>query len=263
MAFVQPSGVVEEKPVIAGSGAYVAREPFAQEQIAEANRLLGAASPPEVLRWAVDMFHPRLTMATAFGAEGCCLIHLLAEIEPGVRIFNLDTGYQFPETLEVRERIKARYGIAVELVRPEQTVAEYEADHGGPLYRIRPDQCCHDRKVLPLRRAVAGYDAWVSAIRRDQTAHRAAAGVVQWDAKFNLFKVNPLLSWTKKDVWAFIAKHDVPYNPLHDRGYPSIGCWPCTQPVAGGGDERSGRWAGSAKKECGLHVIEHQDGSGI
>ena len=108
MAFVQPSGVVEEKPVIAGSGAYVAREPFAQEQIAEANRLLGAASPPEVLRWAVDMFHPRLTMATAFGPEGNCIIHMLAQIEPSVRIFNLDTGYQFPETLELRERIRER-----------------------------------------------------------------------------------------------------------------------------------------------------------
>src|ERR1700722_147915 len=120
------------------------------DQIAEANERLANASAVEILRWAVATYHPRLTMATAFGAEGCCLIHMLAEIEPDVRIFNLDTGYQFEETLEVRERIKRRYGIEVEYVRPELTVAEYEAEHGGPLYGIRPDQCCHDRKLLPL-----------------------------------------------------------------------------------------------------------------
>ena len=236
---------------------------FSTERIADANRLLENESPQAILRWAVETFHPRLTMATAFGAEGCCIIHMLAEIEPDVRIFNLETGYQFPETLELRERIKRRYGIEVELVKPELNVQEYEEEHGGPLYNLRPDQCCHDRKILPLRRAVVGYDAWISAIRRDQTEHRAEAGVVQWDAKFNLVKVNPLLSWTKKDVWAFVAKHDVPYNPLHDRGYPSIGCWPCTRAVADGEGERAGRWAGKVKKECGLHVIEHQDGSGI
>src|SRR4051812_48630055 len=236
---------------------------FTDEQIASADRMLAGATPEVILRWAVDTFHPRLTMATAFGAEGCCLIHLLAGIEPRVRIFNLDTGYQFPETLALRERIRERYGIEVELIRPEMTVAEYEAEHGGPLYRIRPDQCCHDRKLVPLRRALVGYDAWVSAIRRDQTADRAAAGVVQWDAKFNLVKVNPLLSWTRKDVWDFVMNNEIPYNPLHDQGYPSIGCWPCTAAVGAGDDERSGRWAGTKKKECGLHVIEVQEGSGI
>jgi phosphoadenosine phosphosulfate reductase len=236
---------------------------FAKEDIAEASRSMQNGTPQEVLGWAVEVFHPRLTMATAFGAEGCCLIHMLTEIEASVHVFNLETGYQFPETLEVRERIKERYGIEVELVRPELTVAEYEADHGGPLYRIRPDQCCYDRKILPLRRTLVGRDAWISAIRRDQTAHRAAAGIVQWDTKFNLVKVNPLLNWNKEDVWAFIAKHEIPYNKLHDEGYPSIGCWPCTQPVRDGEDDRAGRWAGTLKKECGLHVIEHQEGSGI
>jgi phosphoadenosine phosphosulfate reductase len=220
-------------------------------------------SPQAILRWAVGKYHPRLTMATAFGAEGCCLIHMLAEIEPSVHVFNLDTGYQFEETLKLRERIRGRYGIAVEMVRPELPVPEYETEHGGPLYRIRPDQCCHDRKVVPLKNVLCGYDAWISAIRRDQTSHRASAGVVQRDAKFNLDKINPLLNWTRRDVWDFIVKNDVPYNPLHDRGFPSIGCWPCTQAVKDGEDERAGRWAGTLKKECGLHAIEHQDGSGI
>ena len=233
------------------------------DELAAAARELDGRSAQEVLAWAVRRFHPKLMMATAFGPEGCCILHMLSEIEPGVRVINLDTGYQFAETLELRERIRERYGIAVELVRPEQTVAEYEREHGGPLYVHRPDQCCYDRKVVPLRKAVAGYAAWISAIRGDQTDHRRAAGVVQWDAKFSLVKVNPLLRWTKKDVWKFVLDHDVPYNPLHDQGYPSIGCWPCTAPVEDGGDERSGRWAGSRKKECGLHVIEHQGGSGI
>src|SRR5262245_25117703 len=232
-------------------------------EIMEASAQLDGARPQTILLWAGLRCFPKLTMATAFGAEGCCILHMLAEIEPRVRVFNLDTGYQFAETLELRERIKARYGIEVEYVRPELSVEEYEQEHGGPLYGLRPDQCCHDRKVLPLRRAVEGYEAWISAIRRDQPAHRAAAGAVQWDAKFKLVKVNPLLGWTKSDVWRFILQNDVPYNPLHDQGYPSIGCRPCTVPVGDEGDERAGRWSGTTKKECGLHVIEVRDGGGI
>jgi phosphoadenosine phosphosulfate reductase len=233
------------------------------DEIAAASHELDGRTPQQILAWAVRRFHPKLMMATAFGPEGCCILQMLAAIEPGVRVINLETGYQFAETLELRERIRERYGITVELVRPDLSVAEYEQEHGGPLYVHRPDQCCYDRKVLPLRRAVKGYAAWISAIRGDQTEHRKAAGVVQWDQKFDLVKVNPLLRWTKKDVWKFILDHDVPYNPLHDQGYPSVGCWPCTAPAEDGGDERSGRWAGSQKKECGLHVIEHEQGSGI
>jgi phosphoadenosine phosphosulfate reductase len=236
---------------------------FRQEDIAEVSENLADRDPQTILHWAVDTFGPKLTMATAFGAEGCCIIHMLAELGATTRIFNLDTGYQFPETLDLRERIKDRYGIEVEYVRPELNVLEYETEHGGSLYEHRPDQCCYDRKVLPLKRAVVGYAAWISSIRSDQTEHRARAGVVQWDAKFSLVKVNPLLNWTKQQVWAFLLKHDVPYNPLHDQGYPSIGCWPCTRPVADGAPERAGRWAGTVKKECGLHVVEHRDGSGI
>lgn len=245
----------------------MAEQHFSAEQIAAACRELDGKSPADILRWAVDAFWPRLTMATAFGPEGNCIIHMLAGLQAAtgkaVRIFNLNTGYQFPETLELRERIAERYGIAVEYVRPELSVAEYEAKNGGPVYAVDPDRCCHDNKLVPLRKAVVGYDAWISAIRKDQTRDRGQASVVQWDAKFGLVKVNPLLAWTKNDVWKFITTHDVPYNPLHDQNYPSIGCWPCTRAVAPGEDERAGRWAGLAKKECGLHVIEHQGGSGI
>ncbi len=229
----------------------------------EINEQLREESPQAILRWAVEQFQPRIAMATAFGAEGCCLLHMLSEIDGSVFLFNLDTGYQFPETLALRERILERYGLAVELVRPDQTVAQYEASNGGPVYTHQPDRCCQERKIQPLRKALVGQEAWISAIRRDQTAHRGAAQIVQWDAKFGLVKINPLLSWSKKDVWSFVARHDVPYNPLHDQGFPSIGCWPCTQAVQQGADDRAGRWAGSTKKECGLHVLEHQDGSGI
>ena len=242
----------------------MAEDAFSPEQIAQACRDLEGKPAEEILRWAVATFYPKLTMATAFGPEGNCIIHMLAGIEPRVRIFNLDTGYQFKETLRLRERIKERYSIEVEYIRPELTVAEYEQKHGQPLYTKDPNQCCFDRKVLPLRRAVVGYRSWISAIRKDQTSDRGKADVVQWDPKFSLVKVNPLLSWTKKDVWSFILKHQVPYNPLHDAGYPSIGCEPCTEPVEEGEDERAGRWKGQAKKECGLHVVEQQQaGSGI
>jgi phosphoadenosine phosphosulfate reductase len=220
-----------------------------------ASRLTGA-HPREILRWAVETYYPKLTMATAFGPEGCMIIHLLAEIEPRVRVFNLDTGYQFTETLELRDRIAERYGIEVEMVRAETSVAEYEALNGGPVYETDSGQCCHDRKLVPLRKAVEGYEAWISAIRADQSADRARAKLVGWDTKFGLVKVNPLLTWTKRDVWAFVVANKVPYNSLHDQGYTSIGCWPCTRPVAIGEDERAGRWAGQAKTECGLHSLD-------
>jgi phosphoadenosine phosphosulfate reductase len=217
---------------------------------------LAKATPRTILEWAVERFGHRLTMATAFGAEGCVLIHLLAEIAPEVRVFNLDTGYQFPETLALRDQLAARYGIEVELIQPETSVAEYEARHNGPLYVSNSDQCCYDRKIVPLRRALVGYDAWITAIRADQSTQRASGRVVGRDPKFGLVKVNPLLNWTRRDVWAFVVTHKVPYNPLSDRGYASIGCWPCTREVSAGEDERSGRWAGHAKTECGLHSLD-------
>ncbi len=214
-------------------------------------------TPPQILRWAWETYGDKLTMATAFGAEGCSIIAMLADISKDVHIFNLDTGYQFPETLDTRQRLMDKYALNIRLVRAEQSVADMEAAHGGPIYDRNPDLCCHIRKVIPLEKAVAGYEAWISAIRRDQAPTRAHAPLVGWDRKFELVKVNPLANWTKRDVWEFILKNDVPYNPLHDQGYPSVGCWPCTQSVGVGEDDRAGRWAGSAKKECGLHILNN------
>lgn len=214
-------------------------------------------TPQQILRWAWDTYGPALTMATAFGAEGCAIIAMLSEITRDMYLFNLDTGYQFPETLDTRQRLMDKYGIPIHLISAEQTTDAMEAEHGGPLYAANPDLCCHIRKVVPLERAVQGYEAWISAIRRDQAPTRRHASLVGWDKKFALVKVNPLANWTKRDVWDYILQNDVPYNPLHDQGYPSIGCWPCTQAVGAGEDDRAGRWAGQAKKECGLHVLNN------
>ncbi len=236
---------------------------FTPEELAKLNESMRGEKPENILAWGIKTFPGKLMMATAFGVEGCCIIHMIAQIDKRVRIINLETGYQFKETLLVREQIKERYGIEVEYIYPEKTVTEYEKEHGGPLYDIRPDQCCYDRKILPLRKAVLGYEAWISAIRRDQTDVRKSAEAISWDTKFQLVKINPLLDWTIKDVWSYVMKNQIPYNKLHDLGYPSIGCEPCTRAVQDGEDERSGRWSGKTKKECGLHVVEHEQGSGI
>ena len=203
-------------------------------------------------------------MATAFGPEGCVILSMIAKVAPDTYVFNLDTGYQFLQTLDLRDRITEKYGLEIHLHKPDLSVPEYEALHGGPLYKEQPDQCCFDRKVKVLRRSLVEKTAWMSGIRRDQSPDRAKAPIVGWDKKFGLVKVSPLANWTKKDVWGRILAEDIPYNPLHDQGYPSIGCWPCTRAVLEGEtDERAGRWSGIAKTECGLHSLEERDGSGI
>lgn len=238
--------------------------PELMAELAEASERLESAQPEEIIAWAHHRFAPHLTMATAFGPEGCVILSMLAKVAPETYVFNLDTGYQFQETLELRDQIARQYGIEVDMLQPELTVAEYEAKHGGPLYKTNSTQCCFDRKVKVLRNAATKHHAWMSGIRRDQSTDRARAAIVEWDKKFNLVKISPLANWTKKDVWKRIIDENIPYNPLHDQGFPSIGCWPCTRAVSEGEtDERAGRWSGTAKTECGLHTLEQQDGSGI
>lgn len=224
------------------------------ESLADHSRRLEGRRPEDILAWAVETYFPRFTMATGLGPEGCVIISMLAKIEPRVYIFNLDTGYQFPETLQLRDRIAQKYGIEVDLQRPELSVPEYERLHGGPLYSRDSDRCCFDRKITVLHRVAAHFDAWATGIRRDQGPTRADTPIVKWDKKFGLVKISPLAGWTKKDVWTRIIREGVPYNPLHDQNYPSIGCQPCTRPVQPGEDERAGRWSGSVKTECGLHT---------
>ncbi len=222
-------------------------------EISIAAASLEGRPPAETLRWAADRFAPRVAFATGFGTEGCVIVDLIAREKLPIGVFTLDTGLLFPETYDLWRRLEARYGIEIRAVRPALAVGEQAAAHGPALWERDPDRCCAIRKVAPLRAALQGLDAWVTAIRREQTPDRAAAAPVEEDRKFGLVKVNPLVHWTGADVAAHVRAHDVPVNPLHERGYPSIGCWPCTSPVAPGEDPRAGRWRGLAKKECGLH----------
>jgi phosphoadenylyl-sulfate reductase (thioredoxin) len=221
-----------------------------------AARELEGQSPAEILGRASQHFGGKLTFATGFGAEGCVIIDLIARHDLPIDLFTLDTGLLFPETYELWQRLEAYYGVKIRSVRPVHTVEQQAEVHGDRLWESDPDRCCELRKVIPLRNALAGFDAWVTAIRRDQTSERAGAHVVEHDRKFGLIKINPLVAWTHDEVWGHLYAHDVPYNPLHDRGYPSIGCQPCTAAVLPGEDVRAGRWRGSSKKECGLHVIQ-------
>ena len=222
--------------------------------VAEAGRALETDTPLEILRWATDRYGPRLTFATGFGAEGCVLIDVIGRHRLPVDIFTLDTGLLFPETYDLWKRLETRYGVTIRRVAPELSVEQQAAAHGPELWAREPDRCCDMRKVTPLVAQLSQFDAWITAIRRDQTDHRADARPVEWDEKFGLAKVNPLVRWTKKEVWAHLLEHDVPYNPLHDLGYPSVGCLPCTSRVNAGEGDRAGRWRGTAKTECGLHV---------
>jgi phosphoadenosine phosphosulfate reductase len=212
------------------------------------------AEPETILGWALERYKDRFTMATAFGPEGMVILEMLSRIDPKCHVFNLDTGYQFPETLKLRDQVAELYGIEVELMRPELTVIDYEKLHGGPVYKSDPSRCCSDRKLSVLQRVATGKLAWASAIRRDQSPDRAKAPIVGWDKKFQLVKVSPLANWTKKQIWDRILDKKIPYNPLHDQGFTSIGCWPCTRAVSFGEDERAGRWSGTGKTECGLHT---------
>jgi len=221
--------------------------------IAAAAEALETASPLDILRWAADRI-PRLTFATGFGAEGCAVIDLIGRHRLPIDLFTLDTGLLFAETYELWHRLEARYGIKIRAVKPAQSVAEQGVQHGAKLWSRDPDQCCTLRKVRPLERELASWDAWVTAIRRDQTPERATAKVVEHDRKFDLIKINPLVRWTHDDVWGYLYANDVPYNALHERGYPSIGCEPCTSIVVPTENLRAGRWRGLKKKECGLHV---------
>jgi phosphoadenosine phosphosulfate reductase len=207
----------------------------------------------EVLDWALHRFDRQVAMASGFGPEGMVLIDMAARLRPDIRVFTLNTDLLFPETYDLMSKVESRYEIKIEQVKPALSLEEQEHKHGAALWLRAPDQCCYMRKVQPLREKLATLDAWIAAIRRDQTPDRAQAKKIEWDSKFGLVKINPLADWASDMVWDYIRENEVPYNPLHDHGYPSIGCAPCTRPVAAGADPRSGRWAGFAKTECGLH----------
>ncbi len=210
--------------------------------------------PQEVLRWAFSTFRQDIAMASGFGAEGMVLLDIASRINPNLKVFTLDTEFLFPETYELIDRVESRYGIKVEKLYSALTPEEQDEIHGPALWSRDPDHCCNLRKVEPLTRKLAELRAWITAIRREQTPDRAAIRKAEWDPRFHLVKINPIADWTTGMVWDYIRKHNVPYNPLHDRNYPSIGCTHCTRAIQPGEDHRAGRWAGFQKTECGLHA---------
>ncbi|MGI9080795.1 MAG: phosphoadenylyl-sulfate reductase [Thermoleophilaceae bacterium] len=217
---------------------------------------MAVASPPdleglsaeEVLAHMVERFHPRLTVACSFQKESSVIMDMLLKIEPGARFFTLDTSVLFPETYAVWREMEQRYGVKVE-VHQGPSLARQAALHGDELWKREPDKCCDIRKVKPLTEALAGVDAWMSGLRREQSPARASTPKLAWDEKNERWKASPLADWSEQDVWSYIVANDVPYNDLHDRGYASIGCTHCTRP----GNGREGRWAQTGKAECGLH----------
>lgn len=226
---------------------------------AELKRLSDAfesQQPQDVLKEAIKRYAPKIVLACSFGAEDVVLVDMVHRIDPAIPLFYLDTDFLFPETYATRDRIIQQYALQpaqVLQVRSLLTPDQQAAQHGPALWTTEPDRCCQLRKVEPLTRVLKGYEAWITGIRRDQSPTRANAGLIEWDGKFQLVKVNPLARWTWADVWTYIKVYEVPYNPLHDQNYPSIGCTHCTAPVAPGEDPRAGRWKTFTKTECGLH----------
>jgi phosphoadenosine phosphosulfate reductase len=237
---------------------------YDEETLHQISLELEDKEPQEILRWASQEFQPGLTLACSFGGPtGMVLLDMMMPIDPSVEVFYLDTDFLFPETYHLREACEARYGFKAigykSLLTPEAQAQQY----GEALWSRNPDLCCELRKVEPNNRALEGKTAWISGMRRDQAATRGNIGIVEWDKKFGLVKLNPLATWDEKRVWRYILEHDVPYNELHDKSYPSIGCTYCTRPVAAGADPRSGRWAEFDKTECGIQEgtveVLHED----
>ena len=221
--------------------------------LAALNERFETAEPAEIVRWAVETYGDGLSVGASFGGPtGMAILHMTATLKPNVHVFVLDTGYLFEETHQTRERATAALGLSnVQVYQSQLTHEEQAAEHGAALWMRDPDRCCDLRKVEPNRRALAGKTAWIAGLRRDQSNGRKSVPIVGWSERFDLVKINPLARWTEKDTWDYLLKHDVPYNPLLDHGFVSIGCYNCTVP---GKQGRQGRWEGFEKDECGLHT---------
>jgi phosphoadenosine phosphosulfate reductase len=251
----QPTEATIAAPVLDQTG------PTTYLDAEELSRQFEHESPEALLRWAIERFGRSLSLACSFGAEDVVLVDMIAKIDPTARIFVLDTGRLHQETYEVMERCREKYGIEFETYFPNTTSVETLLRTKGPssFYRSidRRKECCNIRKVEPLRRALTGQEAWITGLRRAQAVTRATLPKVEVDATHGgILKLNPLSDWTEEQVWAYIREHDVPYNALHDQGFPSIGCAPCTRAILIGEDVRAGRWwwESPEHKECGLHV---------
>jgi phosphoadenosine phosphosulfate reductase len=219
---------------------------------AQAAQSLAGAPAQDVIAWAAETFGRKLCITSSM--TDAVIIHLVSRQVPGIDVLFLDTGYHFPETIGTRDAVSAVYPVNVVNVTPPTTVAEQDAGLGPRLYSRNPDLCCYLRKVVPLEQSLSPYEAWITGVRRDETDARSDTSVVSWDPQREMVKVNPIVEWSQQDVDDYIEQNGVLVNPLVYDGYPSIGCRTCTVQVADGADPRSGRWAGTAKTECGIHI---------
>lgn len=238
----------------------MSKQPFSfqtltEEDYKQENEKLSKGDTLDVLKWAYQQFGDKLVYACSFGAEGMVLIDLISKVRKNAKIIFLDTNKHFTETYALIEEIKQRYPeLQIDIRQPGLTLEQQAEQYGDALWKSNPDVCCNLRKIQPLNEALQGAAAWLSGLRREQSPTRANVEFVNQDRKFESIKICPLIHWTWDDVWNYIKAFQLPYNPLHDQGYPSIGCETCTLPVEGGGDSRTGRWANSGKTECGLHT---------
>jgi phosphoadenosine phosphosulfate reductase len=229
-------------------------------EVQSINDRFAARPTVELLRWAWDHFGERAAIGTSFQGAGLVMMHLAREDHLPFPIFTLDTGLLFPETRALKQRLEAFMGCQIESLTPDLSVDEQAAALGPELWKRDPDLCCTQRKVLPLRQKLAGLDCWITGVRRQQTESRAQVRLVEvyvMDESIGreIVKLNPMAHWTRKSIWDYLKEHHVPYNPLHDQGYRSVGCQPCTRRSGVGEDERAGRWTGFEKTECGIHTF--------
>lgn len=225
---------------------------FTDDELGDLNAEFESAPASKIIRWAADSFGPYLSLAASMA--DALVIDLATKVDPAIEVIFIDTGYHFPETIGTRDAVEAVLPLRMLTVLPAQTPAEQDLSYGKDLFASDPDRCCALRKVEPLQRALSEYDAWATGLRRSESHHRVIAPVIGWDARKQKVKVSPLARWSNEQVEEYIERFGVLVNPLVQDGYPSIGCRPCTQRVAPGEDPRSGRWAGLAKTECGIHA---------
>jgi phosphoadenosine phosphosulfate reductase len=220
------------------------------------NERFEKTQPEEITRWAIREFSPKIAMTSSFQTESVVLLHMISQINPAIKILFLETGWHFPETLTFKNEIVNRFGLTnvVDLKADPKKREAFNREHQNKPYERDPDQCCHINKVEPLDEALKGLDAWISGIRRSQSKTRKEIKIVE-EYEGGIFKINPLANVTSGDIWWYLKEHHLPNHPLFDKGYLSIGCWPCTKPAQPGDDERSGRWAGKEKTECGIHTF--------
>lgn len=227
--------------------------------LAEANKNLSNEEINTILKWTKETFgKDDVAMTTAFGYSGLVLLHHVLDIMPDLNVYFIDTGFHFQETLDFCEKITDEWNLNLEIIKPDITNQELIKKLGPRPYKENPDLCCHYCKVEPLLRILKKHTAWLSGIRRDQSITRAGIEVIDLDGRGKI-KISPMAHWTKKQTWNYIKDFELPYHPLHDEGYPSIGCEPCTMPVGKGGDERDGRWPFMQKLECGIHLYDSDD----